>query len=110
MAVTLEQVAEYVGSSGEYDILLTSCLAEAEVLVSSLVGSAVIPQVILDRAVLEVAADLFNRRNAPNGITSQQFATFNGVGTSPVRINRDPLAAAYPLLKRWITPWGVIAR
>lgn len=105
MTIALETLQEYVGSEGEYSSLLTDCLAEAEALVNKYVGEAPVPEAILDRATLEVAADLFNRRNAPNGIVSQQYATVDGMAMGAVRIARDPMAAAYKLLQRWVLPW-----
>lgn len=106
MAVILEDLKSYVGSTEtEYDGLLSDCLLEATALVDKFVGSRAVPGVIMDRAYTEVAADLFNRRNAPNGIMNQQFATMDGVGSAPVRIARDPMAPAYKILARWVTPW-----
>lgn len=106
MAITLTDVKAYVGADGDdYDALLTDCLAQAVVLVTKYVGSAVVPADVLDLAHLIVTADLFARREAPNGITNQQYATLDGIGQSPVRIARDPLAGAYKVLQRWVLPW-----
>jgi hypothetical protein len=46
------------------------------------------------RAILECGSELFYRRNAPSGIT--QFATPDG--QSAVRVARDPMVGAYPIL------------
>ena len=116
MTVTITKLAEHVGTAaGEATELLTDCLAEAEALVAKFnvrespyaAGTYVpteAPRVVVDRAITEVAADLFHRRNAPNGIANAQFAGFDGAPTA-VRISRDPLAPAYPILRRWVTPW-----
>jgi hypothetical protein len=97
MSVSVEQLRQYTGAaSGDADFL-GSCLTEATALVARFVGSVVIPSEVQDRAALEVASELFHRRQAPNGIA--QFATVDGA--SPIRVARDPLVAAYPLL----TPW-----
>lgn len=106
MANTMEDLKAFVGSEDyEYDALFTDCLAESIALVSKYVGVAVVPVVILDRAILEVGADLFNRRSAPNGIMNQQYATVDGIGAAPMRIARDPLVAAYKILGRWVLPF-----
>lgn len=107
MATTVETIKDYVGvgSETEYDDFIQACLDEATVLVDRYVGVAAVPDEIMDRAYLEVAADLFNRRNAPNGIMNQQYATVDGVGVTPMRIARDPMAAAYKILGRWVLPW-----
>ena len=107
MAITTDDVKAYVGASdSEHDALIADCLLEAQALVAKYVGVAAVPAPILDRAHLEVAADLFNRRNAPNGIVNQQFAMADGgVGGQAVRVTRDPMKAAYGLLGRWVLPW-----
>lgn len=116
MAVVLADLKAHIGeSSTEYDALLTGHLAEAQALVDKfnvkyddvtlayVVSDA--PQAIVDRAVKEVAADLWNRRNAPNGIANQQFVGPEGPASAPIRIARDPMAPVYKLLGRWVMPW-----
>lgn len=63
---------------------------------------AAIPATILARAVIEVAAELFNRRAAPLGI--KNFADMDG--TAPIRIARDPMTAGRPILAPYL-PLGV---
>ncbi|GGF30169.1 hypothetical protein GCM10010922_01390 [Microbacterium sorbitolivorans] len=77
----------------------SDCTAEAEALVARHVRDADVPEVIRSRAVLEVGADLFYRRAARNGVV--QFGS--GVeAASVVRINRDPMTQAYPLLAPYL--------
>jgi len=52
---------------------------------------------VLERAYLEVGSELFHRRSAPNGV--MQFTTLDG---SAIRVARDPMVGAYPLLKRFV--------
>jgi len=116
MAVTAEEVRVFVGAeAGEHTALIADCLAEASAMVTKYLSNgyydySVTPAVYVasqvavdaglrDRAVLEVAADLFHRRNAPNGITNQ----FDIADGQPLRISRDPMAPAYKILR--ITPW-----
>lgn len=106
MAKTWEDLKAFVGSDDyEYDALFEECFEEATVLVDKYVGTTVVPDVILDRCYIEVGADLFNRRSAPNGVMNQQYATEDGIGFAPYRIARDPMAAAYRMLGRWVYPW-----
>lgn len=107
MAVTVEQVSEFVGASpDEHTGLLTSCLAEARALVDRHVGSKPVPAVIRDRAYVGVAADLFAQRNAPSGVMNQQYQTADGGMGDVIRISRDPMTAAYKLLRPWMrSPW-----
>lgn len=106
MAVTEADVRTHIGAvAGVDDAVITRCLAEAKVLVDDWVGDNVVPQVIRERAYIEVAADLFNRRNAPNGIYNMQYTTADGASGAPIRIARDPMAAGYPLLRKYVKPW-----
>lgn len=94
-----EDLREYVGGNSAQQDFIDSCWAEAVVLVEGFVGTKEIPDEIMDRAYLEVGSELFHRRSAPNGIA--QFASFDG---SPVRVARDPMVAAYPILAPFVGP------
>lgn len=52
-----------------------------------------IPDRVAMRACVEVGADLFYRRTARNGLVA-----VNSLEVSAVRIQRDPMTAAYPIL------------
>ncbi len=92
------RLAAYVGDV-PVDQYLTNCLTEGRALVDSQVGSATVPDDVRDRAVLEVAAELYHRRSAPNGI--KNFADgFDG--TAAIRVARDALVAARPLLAPYL--------
>lgn len=117
MAIALADLKSFIGASGVADDgVLSDCLAEGQALVDKYVGTVwdeetqtyiprSVPTPILERAYLEVAADLWNRRQAPNGIANQQFATLDGIASAPIRIARDPMQAAYKILGRWVQPW-----
>lgn len=96
--VTVEQARQYVGAPASDDTFLGSCLSEATALVARFIGTATVPVEVEDRAVLEACSELFHRRQAPSGIA--QFATVEGV--SPVRVARDPMVAAYPILTPYV--------
>lgn len=99
---------KYVNSShdGDEDFIV-QCWAEATELVRRYVRGVehfeFMHSEVFQRAVLEVGAELFHRRNAPGGIT--QFATIDG--TAPVRMARDPMVGAYPILDPFLP--GAIA-
>jgi hypothetical protein len=98
--VTLAQAKQYVdkdGKTGKDDDYIQECLDEATALVEAFIGSATVPDVAKDRAVLETLSELYHRRNAPNGLS--QFAGYDG---QAVRVARDPMVGAYPILGRFM--------
>lgn len=56
-----------------------------------------VPEEVVARAVLEVGADLYYRKASRNGVV-----TMEGVEPQMFRLHRDPMAAAYPLLRRYL--------
>ena len=78
------------------DVFVQACWATAETMITDYIGDDVIPAEIIDRATLMVGSELYHQRNAPNGVA--QFASYDG---SPIRVARDPMVAAYPLLNRY---------
>lgn len=96
--ISATDLREYVGAGTVDEAFAAECVATADALVSAFVGSAEIPAEIRDRAVLEVGSELFHRRQAPNGIA--QFAAADG--TPGVRVARDPMVAARPILAPFV--------
>lgn len=88
---------EYVGAPDSDAAYVEECWDQATSLVDAYVGGETIPVAVLDRAYLEVGSELYHRRQAPNGIA--QFASMDG---SPIRVARDPMLGAYPLLQRYM--------
>lgn len=98
-------LADFVSAGAGDGPFLAECTAEAEALVDQHVtgnlraGVAALPPVIRARAVLEVGADLYNRRAARNGV-----AGFDGESMAPVRVRNDPMGACYATLRPWLKP------
>lgn len=93
-------LADYVGTA--VDEYVRRCAKEASALVANFIGNAeTVPEDVKDRAILEVGAELWNRKGTANGIRS--FSDMEGVAT--VRIARNPMVAAYPIL----TPYMPLA-
>lgn len=88
----------YVSAGPADQAYVTECAATAAALVVAHTGGAAIPGEVRRRAVIEVAADLFYRRQTRNGISS-----FADTDLNPYRITRDPLAAARDLLRPYLT-------
>ena len=84
----------YVGAPDSDNTFVGDCWTQAESLVTKFVGTSVVPADVLTRAKIECGSELYHRRSAPNGIA--QFATLDG--GSAVRVARDPMIGAYPLL------------
>lgn len=87
----------YVGAPDSDDAFVETCFDDASSMVSVFVGQTYVPNNVLTRAILEVGSELYHRRSAPNGIA--QFSTFDG---TPIRVARDPMIGAYPLLNRYV--------
>ncbi|MBZ4485992.1 hypothetical protein LQ938_09555 [Microbacterium sp. cx-55] len=102
MELTTEEgtdlLREYVGAGVSHNDLLTRCWETATGLVGVYVGTSVVPAPLLELATLQVAAELFQRQSAPNGIA--QFQTPDG--TTGIRVARDPMLSAYPILKPFL--------
>lgn len=106
MAKTYEDLKEFIGSQdNDQDSIVEACFDEAVVLVQTYVGTSVVPEVIQDKAIMLVGADLWERRSAPNGLVSQQFASVDGLGVSVARLPRDPMSVAHGLLRPWVMPF-----
>lgn len=78
------------------DAYIEQCWDEAVTLVTNFVGTQIVPQSIMDRAALICGAALYQMRKTPMGIA--QF----GEDNSPIRLARDPMQGAYPLLKAYL--------
>lgn len=93
-------LARFTGSKAA-DPFVVDCTNEAIDLVTAHADTRLdrVPAAVLRRAVVEVGADLFHRRAARNGVIAFDETE---VSASPVRIGRDPLAAARPLLAPYL--------
>ena len=98
-----DTLAAYVGTpiGGSDDTFVHQCYDEAHILVDKYIGTLTVPAAIIARAKLEVGSELYHRRNAPNGIS--QFAGFDG---APMRVARDPMVSARPLIDAYRTNPG----
>lgn len=105
MADVTEVKAYLQVTDTKHDAFIADCLTAAVALVDDFKGVAQVPVNVLDLCYTIVAADLFNRRKAPNGIVNQQFVGSDGVSTTGMRIARDPLQGVYRILSRWVLTW-----
>lgn len=104
MAVNAQALRSEVGASlADEDSTLTSLISTATALVTKYVGQTVseVPADVMDRAILLTAAEMYHQSQAPNGIVNQQYD--DGQAGTPIRIGRDPLTPAYPLLRQWVS-------
>jgi len=100
-AVTPQALATYVQTDyASETAYLTQCVEEAEEMISDHTTGATVPPKTRRRAVMEVSADLYYRRKTRNGV-----ADFDGMeNAAPVRVARDPMTAAYPILRPYVGP------
>lgn len=94
-----ERLATYVDAQGENELAEVGyALAEARALVTRhLEGSAPPPEPVIDRAIIECAAELFQRKGSRNGVME-----LGGEDLAPFRIARDPMKAAYAILAPYV--------
>lgn len=100
MATTIEGLAKYVqGDLASDAAYLQQCVTEGTELVTHRIADNTVPPSVIDRATLEVAADLYYRRRSRNGIS-----TFDGSDgmPEPMRISRNPMLAAQPILAPYL--------
>lgn len=89
------RVAEFV-TAPPTNAYVIKCTEEAHALVSRHVGTSPVPAEVQDRAVIEVAGELFWRKQARGG--ALQFDGGADAGVELVRLANDPLRTARPLL------------
>ena len=96
-AVTLAQFQSYIGTDETGDFI-ESCLSAGNAHVGRYIGGVdTVPNDIHEQAILICSAELFHRRQSPQGVT--QFASMDG---NPVRMGKDPMTAVYPLLQSYV--------
>lgn len=91
--------------AGVSDADLTAVLTVAGQLIADETATtrATVPPELLARCVLEVAAEMYRRRDSSTG--QSQYASFAEGGTQPVRGSRDPLTQVRPILRRFVVPF-----
>lgn len=82
---------------GEDTAELTEYASNAWQAIAAYLGPESVPDSLMRQAVHIVALEFQRREKAPGGV----LAAFGGEG-GPVRLARDPLTPAYPLLKPFI--------
>lgn len=94
----IEKAAAYVKTQAS-NTYLVECVTSAQSLVATHVGTATVPASVRARAVVEVAAELYWRMQARNGVTEYGSGE---AGPELVRIGNDPLRAIRPLLRPYL--------
>lgn len=93
MAVTLEQATAYVqGATSD----VASLLVTANDLIAARIGTAQVPDSVLDNATLQLVQELHYRQKARGGYISEWGSD------SPLRLPRDPMTPIMPLLSPWL--------
>jgi hypothetical protein len=90
----------YVNAKGEDAQYANESAAHAAVLVGNFIGEGnpfKVPDSVVALSVLEVGADLYYRKASRNGIVG-----LDSVEPQPFRLNRDPMAAAYAILRPFL--------
>lgn len=97
-SVTLAEFQAYLNTDETGDFI-ESCLSAGNAHVGRFIGDVdTVPAEIHNQAILICSAELFHRRNSPQGVT--QFAAMDG---TPMRAAKDPMNAVYPLLQPYVS-------
>lgn len=94
-------LANYVRASDRDKGFVRETEARAAQLISDKVGAADVPESVLSAAILEVAANLYQRRVSSIGTTSYGDPETMG---NPMRPALDPMTPAWPLLRPYLGP------
>lgn len=93
-----EALLDYVGEGSVDHGFVQDCWEQAVALVDRFIGSASVPQPVLNGAYIQTGSELYARRNAPSGITG-----FSDGSDNPIRLARDPMTSVYPILRRFVS-------
>lgn len=97
MADSYETLREYLRAGDDDDTFIERCFDDATELVNDYVGEVYVPEARLALAILKTGAELYSQRDAPQGVSQ-----FSDVNNNPVRVARDPLVAAKPILRKYV--------
>lgn len=94
----------YIGAGEDDNEIIEQCFDDAVTLLGTATSSAFrpIPAGVMDRMILEVGHELYNRKNTPSG--SSMFTGYDG-GAVPVRAPRDPLSQVRPIIAMYVVPF-----
>lgn len=94
-------LARYVRANDRDAEFTDECAARAAQLVLDKIGDAIVPESVLSVAILEVGANLYQRRQSSIGTTSYGDPETLG---NPMRPALDPMTPAWPLLRPYLGP------
>lgn len=104
MTVTPAELTAYVQAAADDTAFIGSCLDRATALTTGLLGAraaAIVPEPVLDQALLETAATLYYKRQTRLGVIG-----LDGTDAAPVRASRDPLNVARSILGPYMVGIG----
>lgn len=102
MAVTPEQLRDYLNAPDAVTARLSAVLEAATSLVAALQATTA-PASVLDQAVLATASDIYAIPDTPNGIA--MFADLSGSGG--LRVGSDVTRRARTMLTPWLPVGGI---
>lgn len=92
----ISAAAEYVHATGGDRQFVAECTTAAAALVDRFIGTSKVPADIRKSAILEVTANLFNRRSSSRDASTALDADSTASFFRPAL---DPLTPAYPMLR-----------
>lgn len=105
MTVSIDTIRTRINASATTvsDDDINDAILAAVTLVNNYIGAVVIDVTVTDRATAIVAVEMLQQEQAPNGVLNQQYDFVDGARSVPIRIGRDPMAQARPILDPFVT-------
>lgn len=97
----LPDLFDFVRASERDRTFVNDCKARASRLVNDRVSGAEVPDSVLSAALLEVGANLYQRRMSSIGTSSYGDPETMG---NPMRPALDPMTPAWPMLRPYLGP------
>lgn len=97
MAMTWEDLQEVLNADYKREKSVKHCFDLAIVIVDKYCGTTLVPTVVKEEAYLLVGVELYDRRQPMDNV-----GQFNETGGIQLRLSRDPIIPALPVLSRWV--------
>lgn len=104
--VSASDALDRIGADSTDLAEVTRCFQLASRYTIDVVGDLVVPQEVLDEAVLRGTVAQFAKVNAPNGVVMNSYDDSGNGSAIPLRVSSDPLYEIRWVLSPYVAPLG----